>query len=775
MPVTIRDVARAAGVSVTTVSHAFNGYEDVGEETKRRVLQVAKDLKYRPSRVARSLVLQQTQSVGLLISDFNANPGSNHFLFDVLAGIHNRLADLGYDVTLLSTTTARQQLISYIDFCTERRLEGVIVMGMRMDDPYMREVADASLVSVGIDLPILSEHCGYVMTDNVAGAKLAVNHLLSKNHQRIGLVNGRLDAVVSIDRLKGYEAALVEAGIGFDPELVVHAEVGVSCTFAQLDDLAGWSGTKEDATQRRWQGRMRLEPRGQIEVSFSVFINPVDCQCGEDTGPTKGFERIAASHEQWLSKMPKVSGCLRYAAWYNQGLRDVRMLQSNLGYGNMIVAGVPWYAVPFGRDSLIAARQLLLAAPEVARGTLWTMAQFQGQEDQPDRDEQPGKVVHEVRDGELSRIGLLPFAPYYGSVDATPLFLMLLADYYRWTGDEVFLRSLLPNVERAFRWMQEYGDRDGDGFLEYWQEAREGIANQGWKDSGDSIMYADGRLVEGPVALCEVQAYAHRAYADWAEIYSALGMTGHAQRMRMQAIRLQDGFNQQFVQADKRIALALDGHKQPCLVTSSNMGQVLVSDLIGKEIADVVAQLMVSPHMLTGFGIRTLSSAEVRYNPLSYHNGSVWPHDTSLIVYGLRRYGYLSEAIAVIDSLLRAQDEFDQHRLPELFAGFSREESLRPVPYPVSCSPQAWAAAIPVFILEQLIGLRPDALRQSIGIDPVLPPSMTQLEITGIRLGVGILSLRMWRSASAVDIDIIENSTGWVVCRSPYVKGGVPR
>ncbi|POB09605.1 LacI family DNA-binding transcriptional regulator [Sulfobacillus sp. hq2] len=224
MPVTIRDVARAAGVSVTTVSHAFNGYEDVGEETKRRVLQVAKDLKYRPSRVARSLVLQQTQSVGLLISDFNANPGSNHFLFDVLAGIHNRLADLGYDVTLLSTTTARQQLISYIDFCTERRLEGVIVMGMRMDDPYMREVADASLVSVGIDLPILSEHCGYVMTDNVAGAKLAVNHLLSKNHQRIGLVNGRLDAVVSIDRLKGYEAALVEAGIGFDPELVVHAD-----------------------------------------------------------------------------------------------------------------------------------------------------------------------------------------------------------------------------------------------------------------------------------------------------------------------------------------------------------------------------------------------------------------------------------------------------------------------------------------------------------------------------------------------------------------------
>lgn len=224
MPVTIRDVARAAGVSITTVSHAFNGYEDVGDETKKRVLQVAKDLNYRPSRVARSLVLQQTQSVGLLISDFNANPGSNHFLFDVLAGIHNRLAELGYDVTLLSTTTARQQLISYIDFCTERRLEGVIVMGMRMDDPYMQEVADASLVSVGIDLPILSRHCGYVMTDNVGGAKQGVKHLLSKGHRRIGFVNGHLHAVVSIDRLRGYEEALRDEGIAVDPELIVHAD-----------------------------------------------------------------------------------------------------------------------------------------------------------------------------------------------------------------------------------------------------------------------------------------------------------------------------------------------------------------------------------------------------------------------------------------------------------------------------------------------------------------------------------------------------------------------
>lgn len=551
---------------------------------------------------------------------------------------------------------------------------------------------------------------------------------------------------------------------------------------------SAWESVAAGTTARRWSQPLVIGPHDKVEIFLSAqltwrdepasHLGSIDAAPGQNGGSSDfgGFRRIHASHQKWFDDMPKVSGSQQFSDWYGQGLRDLRMLQSDLGYGNMVVAGVPWYAVPFGRDSLIAARQLLLAAPEVARGTLLTMAHFQGQEERPERDEQPGKIVHEVRDGELSRLGILPFAPYYGSIDATPLFLLLLADYYRWTGDTDFVRELLPHVDRALIWMMVYGDRDGDGFLEYWQEAREGIANQGWKDSGDSIMYEDGRLVEGPVALCEVQAYAHRAYTEWSRIYASLGVPDYAQMLFLRAERLQERFTRQFVQPDGTVALALDGGKRPCKVVASNMGQVLVSDLLTGREADVAAAHMVSPHMLTGYGIRTLSNQEIRYNPLSYHNGSVWPHDTSLIAYGLRRHGYLPEALTVIDNLLHAQDAFDHHRLPELFAGFSEQESAHPVPYPVSCSPQAWAAAVPVFVLEQLIGLRPDALNRRISVDPVLPAAMPYLEVGGIRLGRGFLSISLRAHGSqAVAMEVIENSTGWELVQEPIVKGVLPR
>ncbi|PSR35462.1 MAG: amylo-alpha-1,6-glucosidase [Sulfobacillus benefaciens] len=470
---------------------------------------------------------------------------------------------------------------------------------------------------------------------------------------------------------------------------------------------------------------------------------------------------IWRSYQEWFSRMPQVSGNDRFAQWYAQGIKDLRMLQSDLGYGKMAVAGVPWYAVPFGRDSLIASRQMLLAERDVARGTLLTMAHFQGWEERSERDEQPGKIVHEVRNGELSRLGTLPFSQYYGSIDATPLFLLLIADYFKWTGDEEFVRGLLSHVERALTWMTRFGDRDHDGFLEYWREASDGIANQGWKDSGDSIMYSDGRLVEGTVALCEVQAYAHRAYMEWHDIYTAFGMVHEADNLKHHAKTLQANFLQHFVLADGTVALALDGEKRPCQVISSNMGQVLVSDILPPGVARTVAQHMVSPDMLTGFGIRTLSSQEIRYNPVSYHNGSVWPHDTSLIIYGLRRHGYVAESLEVIENLLRAQDAFEYHRLPELFAGFSAVEISRPVPYPVSCSPQAWAAAVPVFVLEQCLGLQPDGVHRVIQIDPMLPDSVPYLEIRGIRLGGGILSVSLRRDKGGVDMKIIENSSGW--------------
>ncbi len=547
---------------------------------------------------------------------------------------------------------------------------------------------------------------------------------------------------------------------------------------------ADWVRAAENGTARQWTNSVTILPRSKqyrelvVEASYDdsskatgMVIRHSGRHLASQNDSDRGLESIltcqplspaiSRSYQEWFNRMPQVSGNDGFAQWYAQGIKDLRMLQSDLGYGKMVVAGVPWYAVPFGRDSLIAARQMLLAEPEIARGTLLTMAHFQGWEERPERDEQPGKIVHEVRDGELSRLGILPFAQYYGSIDATPLFLLLMADYFKWTGDEDFVRRLLPHVERALSWMIFYGDRDQDGFLEYWREASDGIANQGWKDSGDSVMYADGRLVEGTVALCEVQAYAHRAYMEWHDIYTTFGMGNEARQLKRLAETLQANFLKHFVLADGTVALALDGEKHPCRVISSNMGQVLVSDILPPDVSRVVARHMVAPDMLTGFGIRTLSTREIRYNPVSYHNGSVWPHDTSLVIYGLRRHGYVAESLEVIENLLRAQDAFEYHRLPELFTGFPATEITRPVPYPVSCSPQAWAAAVPVFVLEQCLGLKPDARHRVIQVTPVLPASVPRLEIRGIRLGGGMLSVALSRDQGETDLKIIENSTGW--------------
>ncbi|SIS80099.1 amylo-alpha-1,6-glucosidase [Alicyclobacillus vulcanalis] len=482
---------------------------------------------------------------------------------------------------------------------------------------------------------------------------------------------------------------------------------------------------------------------------------------GDGAGAESALVACVSAPGAWLDDAPSVAGDDAFRRWYEQGMRDLRMLQSDFGFGPFLVAGVPWYAVPFGRDSLIAARQILSAAPEIARGTLATLASFQGQREDRSRDEQPGKILHELRDGELARTGRVPFRPYYGSIDATPLFLILLADYWRFTADERFIERMLPHAERALRWMQTYGDRDGDGFLEYEREAEGGIANQGWKDSGDSMVHADGSLARGPIALAEVQAYAHRAYEAWSDMYREMGEGKKADELKGRAEELRARFLRAFWLPDKgEIAMALDGWKRPLSVASSNMGQVLLSNLLPPELAEVVARRVVDEDMFSGFGIRTLSAKERRYNPMSYHNGSVWPHDTSLIFAGLVRQGAWTEAERVFEGLMRAQAHFPHHRLPELFCGFSRDESPRPVPYPVSCSPQAWAAAVPAMVLESLLGFRPDAPRGEIALCPRLPEGMKELVVRGLRAGRGTLSVSVTRTETGVAVDILENSTG---------------
>ncbi|QSO52129.1 amylo-alpha-1,6-glucosidase [Alicyclobacillus curvatus] len=524
---------------------------------------------------------------------------------------------------------------------------------------------------------------------------------------------------------------------------------------------------------RRWvvtvTPTIALETDGQeLKADMAVLDAPITKTSldGKNQNVLGGVhlqkKRIEASYQEWFNRAPRVTGEEVFERWYQRGLRDLRMLATDIGHGTFPVAGVPWYSVPFGRDSLITALQSLSVNQEMARGTLATMAAFQGTEVNPSRDEQPGKIMHELRPGELTRIGLKPFGPYYGTIDATPLFLNLAADYLAWTGDLEFIRSLEGHVERAFHWLENYGDRDGDGFVEYRREAEGGISNQGWKDSGDSVMHKDGRFAEGSIALCEVQGYVYRAYAKWAEVYRVLGHDDLANAVKQKAEKLQQLFIDKFwIDAENTLALALDGNKERVTPASSNMGQVLWSQILPHDLANRLIDRLLEDDMDSGFGIRTLSTKEVRYNPISYHNGSIWPHDNSIIIAGMALYGRHDAVGRVTEGLLRASEGFALWRLPELYGGLSADAVPAPVPYPVSCSPQAWAAATPMLVLQAILNLQPDVPNEQVYIGPELPSHLTRLSVVGIPIGKGILSLELSRGAKGqTDVIITENTTG---------------
>ncbi len=476
---------------------------------------------------------------------------------------------------------------------------------------------------------------------------------------------------------------------------------------------------------------------------------------------SNAHEGVSKHYAEFLSSAPNVSGDASFKSWYERGLLDLRMLMTDFGTGSFPVAGVPWYAVPFGRDSIIASLQMLIANPDITRGTLLTLAAHQGERVDPARDEQPGKIMHELRAGELTRTGEVPFGPYYGTIDATPLFLNLASEYFAWTNDLHTIKEILPNIIRAFDWIEQFGDRDGDGFVEYYQEASKGIANQGWKDSGDSVVHKDGRLAVAPIALCEVQGYVYRAYTKWASIFALLGDQAQVDRLQAKASHLQQVFIKSFwIEEDDAIALALDAEKSTVGSVSSNMGQVLWSGILPHSIADRVIDRLLRNDMFNGWGIRTLSSQELAYNPLSYHNGSVWPHDTSMVLAGMQHYGRTDAVSKVAGGLLKAAKKFELLRLPELFSGYGSDEVESPIPYPVSCSPQAWAAATPVFALQAILGLDPEVAKGQLSLNPVLPNGVDQLVVEGIRMGGGELSVFLMRDGDRTACSIRRNSTG---------------
>lgn len=418
---------------------------------------------------------------------------------------------------------------------------------------------------------------------------------------------------------------------------------------------------------------------------------------------------------------------------YYQAIYDLSSLELEIQPRKYVLAaGLPWFMALFGRDSIISAIQTKILGTSLLANTFQTLAALQAKDVDKFREAQPGKILHEVRHGELSIFKEVPHSCYYGSVDATPLFVMLLWEAYQWTGDTEFLKKNVSAAESAINWIDQYGDLDGDGFVEYQDLGNGGLRNQGWKDSNDSISFATGELAESPIALAEVQGYVFAAKIRMADLYRALGDFGKAEKLQLEAKRLKREFNRAFWLPKKQyFALALDGKKEKVDAIASNPGHCLWTRIVDDDKAPMVVRRLMSSEMFTGWGIRTLSSKMARYNPLSYHNGSIWPHDTSIISAGMNAYGFFKESNELALSLIDAATAFPEHRLPELFAGYVRREHSKPVPYPAANSPQAWASGALIYCIETLLGLAPgESLKQKAKLKGV-SLSMTGVEYRG--------------------------------------------
>jgi glycogen debranching enzyme len=455
---------------------------------------------------------------------------------------------------------------------------------------------------------------------------------------------------------------------------------------------------------------------------------------------------------------------VEYRAWQEQGSRwttdagnldhllrrateDLRALQVEMDGEHVMSAGIPWYSTVFGRDAIITSLQALPLNASMARSTLRYLAAHQGSREDPYTEEQPGKILHELRRGEMARTGEIPHVPYYGSVDATPLWLILLHETWRWTGDAELCRTLLPNAERALTWIDRYGDLDGDGFVEYLRTSEKGLVNQGWKDSGDGVPFPDGRLPEAPIALVEVQGYVYDAKLRMAELYRHLGHTDRATELRREAIELRRRIRDAFWRKELGMfALALDRDKRPVPTATTNAGHLLWSRVPSPEEARRMADRFLEPDFFSGWGIRTVSAAHPVFNPMSYHNGSVWPHDNALVVLGMALYGHAWSALPVVRAIYEAAIQTEYQRLPELYCGMARGRGHRPVAYPVSCSPQAWASGSLFMLLQAMLGIYAEAPARVLHVrDPVLPDFLNELTVTRLPIGSTRVSLQFRR------------------------------
>ncbi|WP_263419879.1 amylo-alpha-1,6-glucosidase [Terriglobus albidus] len=505
---------------------------------------------------------------------------------------------------------------------------------------------------------------------------------------------------------------------------------------------------------------VRLEPHQ--ELAFSI-----DLTCESD-----GTHSVVPPWDEALHGIRKVrqhsaladidihTSNEQFNDWLNRSRADLNMLLAETKFGPYPYAGVPWFSTVFGRDGIITALELLWIAPDIARGVLSHLAALQATEVDPERDAEPGKILHELRKGEMARLREVPFGRYYGSVDSTPLFLLLAGAYYERTADKEFLQSIWPNLRAALEWIELYGDLDGDGFVEYARKTESGLLQQGWKDSQDSIFHTDGRLAEGPLALAEVQAYVYAAKLGISLVAEDLGEHELAKRLSSEAETLRHQFSD-FFWSDElgMFALALDGEKRQCRVRSSNAGQCLFTGIASKTQASQIMQSFLAPELSSGWGIRTIASDEKRYNPMSYHNGSIWPHDNALIAFGCKDMSEKELALRTLTSLLDMSLFVDRNRLPELICGFPRLPGKAPTLYPVACAPQAWAAGAIFMILQACLGLSIDARASKIRLHhTALPASLQRVEIRNLRVGAASLDLAFERYSESVGVNILRRT-----------------